>query len=79
VYYALTVTSRYLSDPANDRWTAGKNILKYFRRTKDIFLIYGNDEELVIRGYTDASLVTDSDGFQSQSGYVFIINGGTVS
>ena len=33
-----------------------KSILKYHRRTKDIFLIYGSgEEELVVKGYRDAS------------------------
>ena len=38
-----------------------KNILKYLKRTKDMFLVYGGDEELVIKGYVDASFGTDSD------------------
>ena len=31
--YALSVTSRYQSDPGEGRWVAVKNILKYLRRT----------------------------------------------
>ena len=49
------------------------------RRTKEKFLIYGGEEELVVKGYTDASFQTDTDDSQSQSGYVFTINGGAVS
>ena len=56
-----------------------KTIPKYLRRTKDKFLIYGGEEELVVKGYTDASFQTDIDDSQSQSGYVFTINGGAVS
>ena len=56
-----------------------KNILKYFRRTKDVFLVYGGEEELVVTGYTDASFQTDKDDSKSQSGFVFTINGGAVS
>jgi len=60
-------------------WTLVKNILKYLRRTKDVFLIYRGEEELVVNGYTDASFQTNTDDSQSQSGYVFTINGGAVS
>ncbi|CAJ2651287.1 unnamed protein product [Trifolium pratense] len=60
-------------------WVAVKNILKYLRRTKDSFLIYGGQEELNVIGYTDASFQTDRDDFRSQSGFVFCINGGAVS
>ena len=44
-----------------------------------MFLVYGGDKELVGKGYTDASFVTDPDDYKSQSGYVFILNGGAVS
>ena len=44
-----------------------------------MFLIYGGDQELVIRSYVNASWDTDPDDSKSQSGYVFILNGGTVS
>ena len=57
---------------------AVKNILKYLRRTKDAFLIYG-DGELVVSGYADASFQTDKDDFKSQSGYIFCLNNGAVS
>ena len=71
VSYALSATSRYQSDPGDAYWVAVKNILKYLRRTKDSFLIYGGQEELDVIGYTDASFQTDKDDFRSQSGYVF--------
>ena len=77
--YALNVTSRYQSDPGESHWTAGKNILKYLRRTKDVFLAYGGEEEIVVTGYTDASFQTDKDDSKSQSGFVFKVNGGAVS
>lgn len=79
VAYALSMCSRYQSNPGEAHWSAAKNILKYLRRTKDDFLVYGGDEKLIVQGYTDASFQTDRDGFESQSGYVFILNGGAVS
>ena len=56
-----------------------KNILKYLKRTKEMFLVYGGEEELVVSGYTDASFQTDHDDYRSQSGFVFTLNGGAVS
>ena len=55
VSYALSVTSRYHSDLDESHWIAVKNILKYLRRTKNVFLVYGGEEELIVTGYTDAS------------------------
>ncbi|KAK8510716.1 hypothetical protein V6N12_067166 [Hibiscus sabdariffa] len=48
--YALSMTSRYQANPGEGHWTAVKNILKYLRRTKDVFLVYGGEEELRIKG-----------------------------
>jgi hypothetical protein len=62
-----------------EHWNAAKNILKYLRRTKDMFFIYSGDSELVVSGYTDVSFQTDRDDSRSQFGYVCILNGGDVS
>ena len=75
---ALSMTSRYQSNPGEQHWIAVKNILKYLRRTKDLFLIYGGEEQLIVNGYADASFQTDKDDFRSQSGFIFCLNGGAV-
>ena len=80
VALALSLTSRFQSNPGRSHWTAVKNILKYLRRTKDMFLVYGGcEEELAVKGYVDASFDTDPDDSKSQTGYVFMVNGGAVS
>ena len=79
VAYALGVASRYQSDPGESHWTAVKSILKYLRRTKDLFLIYGGESELKVEGHTDSSFQSDRDDSKSVSGYVFTLNGGAVS
>jgi hypothetical protein len=61
-----------------EHWTAVKNILKYLNRTKEMFLVYGGDEELIVKGYVDASFDTDLDDSKSQTGYTYILNGGAV-
>jgi len=79
VNLAISLVGRYQSDPGVEHWTAVKNILKYLKRTKDMFLVYGGAEELVVKGYVDASFDTDPDDSKSQTGYVYILNGGAVS
>nr|GEW88465.1 retrovirus-related Pol polyprotein from transposon TNT 1-94 [Tanacetum cinerariifolium] len=67
-------------NPGDIHWTTVKNILKYLRNTKDMFLVYGGDkkQELRVFCYTDAGYLTDADDLKSQTGYVFILNGGAV-
>ena len=78
VFYALSVTSKFQANPDESHWKAVKNILKYLRRTKDLFLIYGG-AELQVRGFTDARFQSDKDDCKSQFGYIFTLNGGAVS
>ena len=64
VSYALIITSRYQSDPDESHWIVIKNILKYPRRSKDMFLVYGGlKDDLIVNGYTDASFQYDKDDF----------------
>ena len=78
VAHSISVTSRYQYNPGEDHWKAVKNILKYLRRTKDIFLVFGGSE-LKIEGYIDSSFQSESDDSISMSGYVFTLNGGAIS
>ena len=79
VSYALSMTSRFQSNPGEGYWTSIKNILKYLKRTKDSFLVYGGEDGLVVKGYTDSSFQTDKDDSISLSSFVFFLNGGAVS
>ena len=44
-----------------------------------MFLGYGGDKYFIVKSYIDASFDTDPDDSKSQTGYVFILNGGAVS
>ncbi|KAL0444599.1 UNVERIFIED_CONTAM: Retrovirus-related Pol polyprotein from transposon TNT 1-94 [Sesamum latifolium] len=70
--------SRYQACAGEAHWGAVKSILKYLKRTKDMFLIYGGGE-LILEGYSDASFQSDDDDAKSQSGFVFKLNGGVVA
>jgi hypothetical protein len=71
--------SRYQSNYGEAHWTIVKNILKYLRRTKEMFLVFGGEEELIVEGYSDAIFQTDADDSKTQSGFVFYLNGGALS
>ncbi|GKB10775.1 retrotransposon protein, putative, ty1-copia subclass [Tanacetum coccineum] len=43
VAFAHNITSRFQHNPGDTHWTTVKNILKYLRNTKDVFLVYGGD------------------------------------
>ncbi|KAL0282733.1 UNVERIFIED_CONTAM: hypothetical protein Sangu_2933700 [Sesamum angustifolium] len=59
-------------------WIAVKIILKYFRRTQEMFLVYG-DGELVLEGYSDSSFQYNVDDANLQFGFIFKLNDGVVA
>ncbi|GJS86182.1 hypothetical protein Tco_0752723 [Tanacetum coccineum] len=56
------------------------SIMYAMRNTKNMFLVYGGDSttELGVTCYIDASWETDRDDLRSQTGFVFMMNGGAV-
>ncbi|CAA0834177.1 cysteine-rich RLK (RECEPTOR-like protein kinase) 8, partial [Striga hermonthica] len=64
VAHALSVTSKYQSNPGEEHWKAVKMILKYLRRTKDIFIVYSK-VELKLEGFTDSGFQSDKDDYKS--------------
>nr|GEU66643.1 hypothetical protein [Tanacetum cinerariifolium] len=80
VAFAQNVTSRFQQNSGDVYWTTVKNILKYLRNTKDMFLFHEGDlkREFRVSCYTDVGYLTDADDLKSQTGYVFVLNGGDV-
>ena len=80
VALAINMAGRFQSNPGKEHWSTVKSILKYLKKTKDMSLVYGgNEDELAVMGYVDASFDSDPDDHKSQSGYIFMLNGGAVS
>jgi hypothetical protein len=65
VSYALSATSIYQSNYGEAHWTIVKNIIKYMRRIKKVFLVFEGEEELILKGYSDASFQTYTDDYKS--------------
>ncbi|KAL0324686.1 UNVERIFIED_CONTAM: Copia protein [Sesamum calycinum] len=76
--YTLSVTSRYRACVGEAHWSAVKTILKYLKRTKDMFLIYGGGE-FILEDYSNASFQSNDDDAKSQSNFVFKLYDGVVA
>ncbi|GKE42623.1 hypothetical protein Tco_1469907 [Tanacetum coccineum] len=77
VAFVQNMTSRFQQNPGELHWTAVKNILKYLRNAKDMFLVYGGNPstELRVECYYDVGFETDRDDTKSQTGYVYLRKG----
>nr|GEW06489.1 retrotransposon protein, putative, Ty1-copia subclass [Tanacetum cinerariifolium] len=49
IAFAQNITSRFQQTLGECHWSAVKNILKYLRNTKDMFLVYGGNSEAKLR------------------------------
>uniref|UniRef100_A0A2N9GLJ0 Integrase catalytic domain-containing protein n=1 Tax=Fagus sylvatica TaxID=28930 RepID=A0A2N9GLJ0_FAGSY len=78
ICFAVSMVSRYQSNPGPAHWRGVKRILRYLRGTIDHTLCYhGGDLRLI--GYSDADWASDKDERKSTSGYAFILGSGAVS
>nr|GEU80954.1 retrotransposon protein, putative, Ty1-copia subclass [Tanacetum cinerariifolium] len=67
VAFAQNITNRFQQNLGVLYWTTVKNILKYLRNTKYMFIVYKGDikRELRVSCYTDAGYLTDVDDLKS--------------
>ncbi|KAH9682681.1 hypothetical protein KPL71_027445 [Citrus sinensis] len=81
IAHAVSVVSRYMSNPGKEHWKAVKWILRYLRGTSGHGLIYGGqrrDNSLIV-GYADADYAGDLDRRRSLTGYLFTFNNCTIN
>ncbi|KAH9723672.1 hypothetical protein KPL70_007193 [Citrus sinensis] len=81
IAHAVSVVSRYMSNPGKEHWKAVKWILRYLRGTSGHGLIYGGqrrDNSLIV-GYVDADYAGDLDRRRSLTGYLFTFNNCTIN
>ena len=76
--HAVNILSRYTSNPCHTHWKAITRVLNYLTYTKDFGFHYGK-EPSVLEGYKDANWISDSKSSISTSGYVFTLEGATIS
>ncbi|GJR87892.1 hypothetical protein Tco_0211903 [Tanacetum coccineum] len=72
VAFAQNITSRFQQNPSECHSTTVKNIRKYLRNTKDMFLVYGRnlEAELQVDCYCNVGFETDIDDMKSLTGYI---------
>ena len=71
---------KYMSRPSDEHWKGAKRILRYIKGTINYGLVFdGRSTRCSLIGYSDADWANDVDTRRSTSGYVFQINGSTVS
>ncbi|GKD02187.1 retrotransposon protein, putative, ty1-copia subclass, partial [Tanacetum coccineum] len=78
--YFDKILKKYRMDKSKRGFTPMQEKLDFRKNTQDMVLVYGAkpEAELRVKCYIDASFQTDKDDTKSQTGYVFVLNGGAV-
>lgn len=81
IAYAVGCICRHLEHHAREHWVAAKRVLRYLKGSTSHKLTFKatTDGKVELRGYCDADWAGDRDQRKSTTGYVFMINGATVS
>lgn len=79
IAFAVSVLSRFQSNPGPEHWKAAKKVMRYLKKTKDFMLVYKQSDYLQVVGYSDSDFAGCPDDLKSTSGYVFLMAGGAIS
>ena len=77
IAYTITALSQYLQNPGRPHWEQAKHTICYLKGTCDFELKFGPSGG--IEGFTDTNWANDTNDWHSICGYVFSLNGGTIS
>ncbi|XP_062104449.1 secreted RxLR effector protein 161-like [Humulus lupulus] len=78
--YAISVLSKYMSNPGRIHWLAMKWLSRYLVGSTKVELIYQQQQaSTTIEGYSDADYAGDRDSRKSTPAYMFLMGGNCVS
>lgn len=80
ISFAINMLSKYNNKPEMHHWVALKRVMRYLKGTQDYRLTFKQtqDEELT-HGYCDADWANSEDDRRSVTGYIFLLQGGSIS
>ncbi|GJT39969.1 zinc finger, CCHC-type containing protein [Tanacetum coccineum] len=78
IAFVVGKLSTYTSNPGTQHWQAIQRVLKYLKKIIDYSLTYTGYPS-VLEGYIDASWISNAEDELSTSGWVFLLDGGTIS
>jgi hypothetical protein len=77
--YPISVMSQHMANPSLEHWIAVKRIFRYLQSTLQFILCFRGLAPQGLVGYCDADWVSDLEDRWSNTGFVFMMGGGTIS
>jgi hypothetical protein len=79
IAFAVNLLARHSAPPTRRHWTEGKQILRYLNGTKDLGLFFQKTNDPNLVGYVDVGYMSDPHNARSQTDFVFLHGGTTIS
>ena len=80
IAYAVSVLSRYMSEPGEEHWKGIKWLLRYLKGTSNLGLGFNKlGSTIELEGYVDADYASNRDTRKSITSYCFLLNGCCIS
>ncbi|KAL0411519.1 UNVERIFIED_CONTAM: Secreted RxLR effector protein [Sesamum latifolium] len=79
ITFVVDLLERYSSSPTRRHWNGIKHILRYLKGTMAMGLFYSKVSNSNLIGYVDADYLSDPHNGRSQTGYLFLCGGTTIS
>ncbi|KAA0038926.1 integrase [Cucumis melo var. makuwa] len=79
ILFAVSMLSRFMTNPKRSHWEAGKRVLRYILGTINFGIYYKKVSESVMFGFCDSDWGGNVDDHKSTSGYVFSMGSGVFS
>ena len=79
IAFAVNLLARHSAAPTKRHWVGVKMVFRYLNGTKDLGLFYSRNQDPTLLGYTDAGYLSDSHNGISQTSFVFLQGGTTIS
>eukprot|EP00253_Pinus_taeda_P013986 PITA_13986 len=68
-----------MAKPSGNHWNAAKKVLRYLKGTVNLGIMYTDESDVVLTGFSDSDWAGNPDDRRSTSGYAFHIGSGVVS
>ena len=79
ILFIVSVLARHSQKPTARHWVGIKYLFRYLRGTKDLGLLYSKQGKATFEGYVDTGYKSDPKSSKSQTGYIFLKAGASVS
>jgi hypothetical protein len=79
IAFAVNLLARHSAAPPRCHWTGGKQIFRYLNGTKDLGLFFQKTNDPNLAGYANSGYMSDPHNSRSQTGFVFLHGGTTIS